>query len=158
MESVCVCVCVCVCSVAQSCLTLCDLMDYSPQGFFVHGILQERKLEWVVIPFSRGSSWPRDWTQISCTAGRFFYRLSHKGNPHGEHCCCSIAKSCLTLWDPMNYTHTGPLCPSLSPWVCSNSCPLSQWCHPTTSSSVAPYSSIIPSIRVFSSESALHLR
>ena len=40
--------------VAQSCLTLCDPMDYSPPGFSVHGILQARILEWVAIPFSRG--------------------------------------------------------------------------------------------------------
>ena len=38
----------------------------------VHGILQARILEWVAIPFSRGSSWPRDWTWVSCIAGRFF--------------------------------------------------------------------------------------
>ena len=37
----------------------------------VHGILQASILEWVAIPFSRGSSWPRDWTQVSHTAGRF---------------------------------------------------------------------------------------
>ena len=38
----------------------------------VHGILQARILEWIAIPFSRGSSWPRDRTQVSCMAGRFF--------------------------------------------------------------------------------------
>ena len=58
--------------VAQSCLTLCDLMDYSPPGSAVHGILQPRVLEWVAISFSWGSSQPRDWTQVSCIAGRFF--------------------------------------------------------------------------------------
>ena len=42
--------------VTQSCLTLCDPMDYSPPGSSVHGILQARILEWVAIPFSRGSS------------------------------------------------------------------------------------------------------
>ena len=42
--------------VAQSCLTLCDPMDCSPPGSSVHGILQARILEWVFIPFSRGSS------------------------------------------------------------------------------------------------------
>ena len=52
--------------VAQSCLTLCDPMDYT-----VHGILQARVLEWVAFPFSRGSSQPMDWTQV-CIAGRFF--------------------------------------------------------------------------------------
>ena len=53
--------------VAQSCPTLCDPMDYT-----VHGILQARILEWVAFPFSRGSSQPRDQTQVSCIAGRFF--------------------------------------------------------------------------------------
>ena len=53
--------------VAQSCPTLCDPMDC-----IVHGILQARILEWVAIPFSRGSSQPRDRTQVSSTAGEFF--------------------------------------------------------------------------------------
>ena len=53
--------------VAQSCPTLCDLMDYT-----VHGTLQGRILKWVAFPFSRGSSKPRDGTQVSCIAGRFF--------------------------------------------------------------------------------------
>ena len=53
--------------VAQLRLTLCDHIDYA-----VHGILQARILKWVAIPFSRGSSQPRDWTQVSCIAGRFF--------------------------------------------------------------------------------------
>ena len=59
-------------SVSQSCLTLCDPMDWIPPGSSVHGISQARILEWVDIPFSRGSSWPRDQTHISCIAGRFF--------------------------------------------------------------------------------------
>ena len=58
--------------VTQSCPTLCDLMDYSLPGSSVHGIFQARILEWVAIPFSRGSSQPRNRTQVSCTAGRFF--------------------------------------------------------------------------------------
>ena len=52
---------------AQSCPTLCDPVDYT-----VHGILQTRTLEQVAFPFSRGSSQPRDRTQVSCTAGGFF--------------------------------------------------------------------------------------
>ena len=58
--------------VTQSCPTLCDPMDCSPQSSSVHGILQARVLEWVAISFSRGSSRPRDWTQVSCIAGRRF--------------------------------------------------------------------------------------
>ena len=44
------------CSVLQSCPTLCDPMDCSPPGFSVHGILQARKLKWIAMSFSRGSS------------------------------------------------------------------------------------------------------
>ena len=58
--------------VAQSCPTLCNPVDCSPPGFSLHGILQERILEWVAISFSRGSSQPRDRTQVSRIAGRCF--------------------------------------------------------------------------------------
>ena len=58
--------------VAASRPTLCDPTDW---------ILQARILEWVAFPFSRGSSQPRDRTQASRIVGRFFYQLSHKGNP-----------------------------------------------------------------------------
>ena len=54
--------------VAQSCLTLCNFLYYSPPESSVHRILQARILEWVAISF-RGSSPTRDWTQFSCTAG-----------------------------------------------------------------------------------------
>ena len=53
--------------VTQSCPSLCDPMDYT-----IGGILQARILEWVAFPFSRGSSWPRNRTGVSCIAGRFF--------------------------------------------------------------------------------------
>ena len=64
-----------------------------------------------------------------------------------EHCCCScsVAKSYLILCDPRGLQHARLPCPSLSPGVCSNSCPLSQWCHPTISSSVVPFSSCLQS-------------
>ena len=52
--------------VAQSCLTLCDPMDCILQGSSVHGIFQAIVLEWIAISFSRGSSRPRDWTQVNC--------------------------------------------------------------------------------------------
>ena len=54
--------------------TLCDPMNYT-----VHGILQARIQEWVAFPFSRGSSQPRDKTQISCITGKFF-TLSQQSN------------------------------------------------------------------------------
>ena len=62
----------CESEVAQSCPTLCDPVDCSLPGFSIHGILQARVLEWVAISFSRGSSWPRDWTRVSRIAGRRF--------------------------------------------------------------------------------------
>ena len=58
--------------VTQSCLTLCNPMDCSPPGSSVHVILQARILERVDISSSRGNSQPRDQTQVSCIAGRFF--------------------------------------------------------------------------------------
>ena len=72
-----VCVCVwSVCAVAQSCLTLCNPMDCSPQGVSVHGVFQTRILEWVAISFSRGSS-PTLGSKLhllhpSCIASGFF--------------------------------------------------------------------------------------
>ena len=56
----------------QSCLTLCDPKVCSPPCSSVHGILQARILEWVAIPFSRWPFRPRDPTQVTCIAGRFF--------------------------------------------------------------------------------------
>jgi len=58
--------------VARLCPTLCDPMDYSPPGSTVHGILQARILEYIAISFSRGSSRPRNRTQVSRIAGRLF--------------------------------------------------------------------------------------
>ena len=56
------------CVRAQSCLTLCDLMDHNPPGSSVHGILQARILEGVSISSSRGSSWPWDWAHVACAS------------------------------------------------------------------------------------------
>ena len=56
--------------VTKSCPTVCNPMDLP--GSSVHGILQARILEWVAMSFSRESPWPRDQTQVSCTAGGFF--------------------------------------------------------------------------------------
>ena len=58
---------------------------------------------------------------------------------------------------PLGLQHARPPCPSSSTGVCSNSCPLSRWCHPTISSSVVLFS-VFPSIGVFSNESALRIR
>ena len=56
----------------QSCFTLRDPTDCGPPGCSVRGFLQARILQWVAIPFSRGSFWPRDQTWVSHITGRFF--------------------------------------------------------------------------------------
>ena len=67
----------CVRLVAQSCLTLCNPMHHSLPGSSVHGILQARILKWIAIPFSRGSSSPRDL--LHCR--QILSHLSHQGSP-----------------------------------------------------------------------------
>ena len=69
----------CWCSVAQSCPTLCNPMDCSPPGSSVHGIFQARILEWIAIPFSRRSSWPKGGTWVSGSACRFFTIWATRG-------------------------------------------------------------------------------
>ena len=65
--------CACVCVPAQLCSTLCNPMDCSPPGFSVREILQARILEWLAVPFSRGSSWPRDQIRVSCVKIKYHY-------------------------------------------------------------------------------------
>ena len=68
------------CVYAQLCPTLCDPMDCSPPGSSVHGISQARILEWVAIFYSRESSWPRDWTCISCIGRQILYHCATWGS------------------------------------------------------------------------------
>ena len=82
--------CMCV-LVSQSCPTLCDPMDCSPPGSSVHGILQERILEWVATLFSRRSSPLRYQTCVSCIAGGFLTISSTKGSP-------KFCTFCFKLW------------------------------------------------------------
>ena len=70
---------------AQSCLTLCNPMDYT-----VHGILQARILEWVAVPFSRGLSQPRNWTQVSHIAGGFFTSWAFREEYHIKYKICYL--------------------------------------------------------------------
>ena len=135
-------------------------MDYSLPGFSVHGTLQERILEWVAMPSSRGSSQPRDQPcYVFCIGRWFLLSLGPPGKPiynsvQFNHSVMSDS------WQPQGLQHTRLPCPSPTPGACSNSCPLSQWCHPTISSSVVPSSSRFQSFpaSVFSSESVLCIR
>ena len=67
--------------VAQLCLTL-QPLDCGPPGSSIRGILQARMLEWLAISFSRGSSQPRNWTQVFCIAGRFFTNWALREAPN----------------------------------------------------------------------------
>ena len=77
-------------------------MDYSLSDSSVHGIFQARRLEWVTISFSRGSSRSRDRACISCIAGEFFTIWATR-----EAQFSSVAQSCPTLCDPMNCSTPG---------------------------------------------------
>ena len=71
-------------SVAQSCPTLCDHMDFSRPGSSIHGIFQARVLEWAAISFSWESFQPRDQTWVSRIAGRRFTVWATREAPTGE--------------------------------------------------------------------------
>ena len=81
---VCMCVCVCVHSVISDSLRPhalgSSVHGIFPPGHSVHGIIPARMLQWVAIPFSRGSSPPRDPTRVSCIADRFF-KTKSPGKP-----------------------------------------------------------------------------
>ena len=89
--------------VAQSCLTLWDPMEGSSPGSSVHGILQARIVDWVAIPFSRGSSQPRDWNCVSCAADRFFTVWATREAPRGVWSAEHIFKATLR-----NLSYQGP--------------------------------------------------
>ena len=87
-----------------------------------------------------------------------------KSNPASSHAISSVQFSCSvesnSLW-PHELQNARPPCPSLTPGVYSNPCPLSRWCHPAISSSVIPFSSCprpLPASGTFFNESTLHMR
>ena len=90
------CICICMCTGAQSlqsCPALCNPVDCSSPGSSVHGILQPRMLEWVVVPSSRGSSQHRDRTlvsYVSCIGRRDLLSLVQPGKP----CICTYTYMC----------------------------------------------------------------
>ena len=99
--------------VTQSYPTLCDPMDFSLPGFSVDGILRARILEWFAISFSRGSSQPRDWAQISRIVGRHVYHLNHQvSRKEDKRICNSLVPD--SLW-PHELQPARLLCPWDSP-------------------------------------------
>ena len=138
-------------------MTFWDPVDYSLPGSSFHGIVQVRILEWVAISFSRASSLPRDWTLVSCIASGFctcwavreayYYHLLYENMSvffqfSSVHFSRSVVSDSLR---PHGLQHTRPPCPSPTPGAWSNSCPSSQWCHATISSSVIHFFSCLQS-------------
>jgi len=78
----------------QLCLTICDPMDWSLLGSSVHGILQAKVLEWIDIPFSRGSSQLRDQTCVSCIGRQI---LNHFVCVHACMCVCVCVCVCVCI-------------------------------------------------------------
>ena len=147
----------CCCSVTQLCPTLCDPMDCStrlpwpsptpgpcsnscPSSAICHPTISSSVEPFSSCPQSFPASGSFSMNQLFSSV-----QFSH-----------SVMSS--SLW-PHVLQPTRLPCPSPTPGACSNSCPLNWWCHPTISSSVAPFSaSVFPSIRVFSNESAVQIR
>ena len=115
----------------------------APPGSSAHGISQARILEWVAISFSRGSSWPREPASPVKNPGRILYNWA---TWEAQRASAQFSSSVVSnsLW-PHGLQHTRPPCPSPTPRACSNSCPSSQWCLPTISSSVIPFSTCLQS-------------
>ena len=116
--------------VAQSCPVLCDTMNCSLWGSSVHAIFQARVLEWVAFPFSRGSSWPRDQTRVSCitdrrftlwATGKFFIIACRPGCPAQEGEPSALHSA---LWAVDRISPPAPL-PSQRSLQCSCS---NSWC------------------------------
>ena len=100
----------------QSCPAFCNLMDCSPPGSSVHGILQERILEWVAMPSSWGYSSPRDWTHITspALAGRFFTTsATWEALARTAAAASASLQSCLTLCDPIDGSPPGSATPGI---------------------------------------------
>ena len=96
--------------VAQSCPTLCDLMHCSLPGSPVHGILQARILEWIAFPFSRGSSQPRNRTQVSRMADSLW--TEPPGKPKYTGVC--VSRKHADEWRPQSACRDETLQPALT--------------------------------------------
>ena len=126
----------CSCLVTKSCPTLCDFIIWSPPGSSVHGISQVRILEWVAISCSCGSS-DLGIEPVSPSLARVCFTSEEPGKPpYVFQFSRSVVSDSLR---PHGLQHARPPCPSPTPGVHPNSCPLSRWCHPAISSSVVPF-------------------
>ena len=102
----------------QLCLNFCDPMDCSLPGFSVYGILQARVLEWVAISLSRGSSRLKNWTPVSCIAGRVFTLWASREALYMQCTSCGMPdwmklKLNSRLWGEISITSDMQIAPSL---------------------------------------------
>ena len=141
---------------AQLCPTLCDPIYYSPPNSSLHGVFLGRILEWVAISYSRGSSWPKDQTCVSCAYGR---------RQEDSLPLCHLFRSVQLLI--LAWIFATPWTASCQTSLSTNSRGLLKL---TSIESVMPSNHLIlcppllflpvifPSIRVFSNESLLHIK
>ena len=125
----------------QSCPALCYPTDCSPPGSPVSGIFQARIMEWVAMPPSR-IFLTQEWNSHFMSpvlAGRFFTTNANL-KPMYMFSSAQFSYSVMSsaLWSH-GLQHGKLPCPSPTPGAYSDSCPSSQWCHPTISSSVVPF-------------------
>ena len=159
----------------QSYLTLCNPVDCSPPGSSVHGVSQARKLEWVAISSSRGSSRPRDGTQVSRIAGRLFtteppgkpvMRIQEllgifSSTPLGGALSVVQPPSRVRLFAARGLQHCALSPPSPSPGALlklSSIASVMPSSHLILCRPLLLLPSVFPSIRVFSSNLAFHIR
>ena len=152
-----------------SCVWLWNPMDWGLQSSSCPWDSEGNNMKWVDIPYSRGSSWPRNWTQVSYFAGRFFTIWATREEPEKQcqiqtliirkkkiNFCndkylntqrkyfifSSFLFSRSVVFDhvwPHEPQHPRLPCPTPTPGAYPHSCLLSQWCHPTISSFAIPF-------------------
>ena len=144
------------CLVPHSCLTLCDPMDCSLQATLSMGTLQARILEWVVMPSSRGSSQPRDQTQVSHIAGGFF-TIWPPGEPKSMHQSSSVQSLFATPWTAAHQASLSITNSQSLPKLMSIESVMPSK-HLILCCPLLLLPSIYPNIRVFSNESVLCIR
>ena len=103
--------------VSRSVVSDCNLWTVAHQASLSMGIPQARILEWVVMPSSRVSSWPRDWTRVSCMAGSFFTIWATREAQHDRTMCLiMVALNRMSVFPQIQMLTPNPHCDSIGKW------------------------------------------